>query len=357
MRIVISYLFLLWFVSNLTNSANAQAIATIDGEQISAEQLERFVNEQMAARKIPGLSLAIINNGNIAFAKNFGVKNAVTLEPVDERTIFEACSISKPVFAYFVLKQIEKGILDLDKPLCEYYLDPDLDASDERHRQLTARMVLCHASGFPNWRADGADKLAFQSIPGIKYGYSGEGYQLLSRVLAHILKKTDVELNDVFQEDIVKPLGIQSMNFTWNASLEPLKAFSHREGKPTDNTSQGPENWFGSAGSLHTNANDYARFLINVLDEKNNVGAQLLALQTNMPTEPDGLHRSMGFPQKIVQGKVRYFHLGNNSDARAYCHFYQNEGMGVVMFGNCDNFFSSGFGQSLLLYLHEEVPY
>ena len=349
-------LTLLIALFSLHNIGHAQELTTIEGRGISSVELEDFVDKQMISRQVPGFSLAIIHKGNVAYVKNFGVKNAATRVPVDEETIFEACSISKPVFAYFVLKQVEKGVLDLDKPLCEYYLDPDVELSDPNYQLLTARMVLCHASGLPNWRSQDSRKLVFMSAPGVTYGYSGEGYQLLARVLCHVLMKTDVELNDQFQEDVVNPLGIRSMNFTWDKSLESLKAFSHRNGEPTDNSSQGPADWFGAAGSLHTNARDYAKFLVAIMDQDDRIGKQLLELQLALPAEPNEPPRSMGFPHKIVRGRVRYFHLGNNTDTRAYCHFYQPEGIGVVMFGNCDNFFSSGFGQSVLKFLDEEVP-
>lgn len=62
------------------------------------------------------------------------------------------------------------------------------------------------------------------------YGYSGEGYQYLARVLGKILNKSDVELNDYFQEEVVKPLKVKSMNFTWDNKLRPFKAYSHRKG-------------------------------------------------------------------------------------------------------------------------------
>ncbi len=337
----------------------ARSISTIKGNKILVTALDAFVNKQMDSLHIPGLSLAVINSGKIAYYKNYGVKNSETGEKVNDHTIFEACSVSKPVFAYFVLKQVEKGILQLDKPLHTYYTDPKIDTTDGYYRLVTARMVLNHCSGFPNWRKDEDDSnpLLFISKPGTKYGYSGEGYQYLARVLGKILRKSDQELNDYFQEEVVQSLEIASMNFTWKDTLQPLKAFSHSKGKPTDNTSQGPPDWFGAAGSLHTSAKDYAKFLVAIMNSRNKVGKKLITLQTGLPTEPDSLYRSFGFPYKISKGKIRYYHMGNNSDTRAYCHFYKNEGMGIVMFGNCDNFFSAGFAQKLLAYMEEEVIY
>ncbi len=347
------------FAQPVLGTGEGKSITTIKGNKILVAALDMFINKQMDSLNIPGLSLAVINKGKIVYYKNYGVKNSETGEKVNNNTIFEACSVSKPVFAYFVLKQVEKGILQLEKPLYTYYTDPKIDTTNGYYKLVTARMVLNHCSGFPNWRKDEDDSnpLFFINKPGTKYGYSGEGYQYLARVLGRILHKTDQELNDYFQAEVVQPLKIASMNFTWHDTLQPLKAFSHRKGKPTDNTSQGPPDWFGAAGSLHTSAKDYAKFLLAIMNKNNKLGKKLLTLQMGLPTEPDSLYRSFGFPYKLTNAGMRYYHMGNNSDARAYCHFYKNEGIGIVMFGNCDNFFSSGFAQKLLAYMEEEVNY
>ncbi|KOY86409.1 hypothetical protein AD998_09865 [bacterium 336/3] len=339
--------------------SQSKNIETIKGKKISIEQLNTFITNQMDSLNIPGFSLAVINNGKIVHYKNYGVKNLETKEKVNEQTIFELCSVSKPVFAYFVLLQVQKNILDLDKPLYLYYTDSKIDTVKGYYKEVTARMILNHCSGFPNWRKDEDfnNPLFFIAKPGTKYGYSGEGYQYLARVLGKILKKTDLELNDYFQKEVVKPLKIKSMNFTWNKSLQALKAYSHRKGKPTDNSSQGPADWFGAAGSLHSNAHDYAKFLLQVMNKKNKVSQQLVALNTSLPKEPDSLYRSYGFPYKLTNGKVRYFHSGNNGDAKAYTHFYLEEKFGLVVFSNCDNLFSSMFMHKLFALLEEEMTY
>ncbi len=336
-----------------------KSIVTIKGRIITFEHLDAFINKQMDSLNIPGLSLAIINDGRIAYYKNYGVKNIDTKEKVDASTIFEVCSVSKPVFAYFVLTQVKKGMLDLDKPLYTYYTDPKIDTSKGYYKLVTARMVLNHCSGFPNWRKDEDENntLYFINKPGTQYGYSGEGYQYLARVLGKILNKSGIELNDYFQKEVVQTLHINSMNFTWNKNMQRLKAWSHKNGKPTDNGSQGPADWFGAAGSLHCTAKDYAKFLLSIINSKNKIGNQLLSLNTSLPKEPDNLYRSFGFPYKITDGKIRYYHSGNNSDTRAYTHFYLKEKLGLVMFSNCDNFFSSKFVNKIFIYLDEEMTY
>lgn len=237
----------------------------LDNREIRTDSLRRFIEKDMALFKIPAISIAVINDGKIIFADNIGVKNQVTKEKVNQYSIFEACSLSKPVFAYFVMKQVQKGAIDLDKPLYQYYKEENIEWG-ENYKSLTVRMILCHASGFPNWREHANEKLKFLFPPGTRYGYSGEGYQYLARVLMHILKTDDTGLNALFQKEVVKPLRVQSMNFIWNEELSKIKVYSHSKGLPTDNGSQGPADWFGCAGSLHTNAGDYAKLLVKLLD-------------------------------------------------------------------------------------------
>ena len=106
--------------------------------------------------------------------------------PITAETIFEGASLSKSVFAFFVLTYVEEGKLSLDKPLYEYLPYDDID-HDDRYKKIIARMVLSHRSGFPNWRRDEADgKLKIKFEPGTQYHYSGEGYQYLAMVLRHI---------------------------------------------------------------------------------------------------------------------------------------------------------------------------
>jgi len=144
-------------------------INTVSGKKITTEAMDQFLKNQMDSLELPGLSIAIINDGKIVYHRALGVTNANTKEKadfchiplsgpnankneqMDEYSIFEAGSLSKPLFAYFVMRMVDKGLLSLDTPLYKYLLYPDI-AQDERYKFITARMVLCHTSGFPNWR-------------------------------------------------------------------------------------------------------------------------------------------------------------------------------------------------------------
>jgi CubicO group peptidase (beta-lactamase class C family) len=100
---------------------------------------------------VPGLSAAMIGRGMIEHAYYLGVRDIRTKEPVNAGTVFEAASLSKPVVAYAALQLVDPGKLDLDEPLSHIVpvLVPD-ESSD-----ITARHVLTHTTGLPNWNRSG----------------------------------------------------------------------------------------------------------------------------------------------------------------------------------------------------------
>ena len=357
--IIILQVFLATFypIVACSQKPEAKVIRTIGGKTIAIADFEKYLSGQMDSLKIPGLSIAVINNGSIVYSRNMGVKNVVSKEPAGPGTIFEACSLSKPIFAYFSLLMAARGVLDIDTPLYRYYMDKEVDYSNPFFTALTARMVLNHASGWPNWRDNKTELLKFKFKPGTRSGYSGEGYQHLKRVLNYRLSTDDDHLNDYLQEAIVEPLHIRSMNYTWLEGMKKDKAFGHIKGRPTDNGPHGDPRQFDAASSLHTDAEGYAKFIVKLMDTTDAVAGRLLQIQDQLPAEGDGLFRSLGFPYKLIRNKIRYYHSGDNGDARSYCHFYKNQGIGLVMFGNSDNFFSSGFAKKVLAFLDEPYPY
>lgn len=144
--------------------------------------LEMEIPKWMEDTKVPGLSIDVIKGGKLAWHRGFGVKDNVSKEPIDNDTMFEAASMSKPVFAYVVMKLCEQGVMNLDTPLTRYTPERFLEG-DPRFDLITARHVLSHTSGFQNWREQGNESLSIHFTPGEKYLYSGEGYNYLQTVV------------------------------------------------------------------------------------------------------------------------------------------------------------------------------
>lgn len=343
--------------SVMINGIVTKEIKMISGRDVSKSDLRTFLLNEMRNLNIPGLSIAIINDKRVIFYENLGVKNFQTNESVDTLTLFEASSLSKPLFAYFTLLLKDRGVLDLDTPIYKWYMDTEVDYSNCLYKSLTASKILNHSSGWVNWRELAGEKLKFIFLPGTESGYSGEGYQFLKRFLMYRLDASDNQLNEYFHQLIVEPIHCSPMGFVWMGSLRDRKAFSHVSGKPTVNLQTSIQSQFDAAGGLVTNAMAYSKFIIAMMNTHDTIANELLTLQTTLPRENDGLFRSFGFPYKEVNNRIRFFHSGSNVGTRSYCHFYRTEGIGIVMLANSDNFFSSGFAKKVLEYLGEQYPY
>jgi len=241
-------------------SSNDMGVVSIANQEIIPfNKLDEFIKNKMDSLEIPGASIAIINDRKVVYHAVKGYSSEEKSK-VTKQTIFEGASISKSVFGYFVMGFVEEGILDLDKPLYQYMTYPDI-ASDHRYKKITARMVLCHRSGFPNWRTDTpGDSLFLQFEPGSAYSYSGEGYQYLSKVLSHILKTDDVGLEALFQKRIASPLGMERTRFIQDTYNMEHKAQPYVNGTWYKRRDMG--NIFGSAFSIHSEALDFSKWII-----------------------------------------------------------------------------------------------
>jgi CubicO group peptidase (beta-lactamase class C family) len=229
-------------------------------------KLERDLPAMMADAKVPGLSAAIIRDGRLFWRRAFGLKDSATKAPVHVDTIFEAASMSKPVFAYAVMKLSERKVIDLDTPLT-HYASERLIEGDPRLDLITARHVLSHTSGFQNWRSK-AEPLAIHFQPGERFSYSGEGYSYLESVVTHLVGQP---FDPFMKANVLVPFQMTSSGYVWNGMFEQQMALPHdRGGKPLPRKRSSAEDVarYGSSGALLTTPTDYARFLIEVIAPK-----------------------------------------------------------------------------------------
>jgi CubicO group peptidase (beta-lactamase class C family) len=304
------------------------------------EQIKTYLQDAF----VPGISIAVIEKGRISWQGAFGVKNAETGEPVTETTVFEAASMSKPVFSYGVLKLVDKGMLDLDKPLADYLAGADLksiyppvaSASDARWKKITARMVLTHRTGFPNWF--GRSSLRFVYDPGQRFSYSGEGFSLLG---AAVIVITGRSLNEFIQELVFDPLQMKASSFVWRPDYDASFTASHDMLGQRTNRSKATQ--FLPGASLYSTAADYARFLI-ALGSGAGLSKQTWQEMTQSQVEVTGRDEKPCFtwglgvginqPEKDV---TTLWHWGDNGDLKSYFEIIPKQRRGVVFFMNGTN--------------------
>lgn len=324
---------------------------TIDGEWKKPSQAESFLFQVLDKSGATALSVAVVQGSDVVFQKSMGIVDKKTNKRVNEQTVFRTASLSKPVFAYLVMKLVEEGLLDVDKPLYQYldrplYEYPDYAdlKDDERYKLLTTRILLSHQSGFPNWRVINRDRrLDFKFAPGKMFKYSGEGYKLLQFILEEITGK---DFNCLAKEKVFLPLEMTNSSFLWEKRFDGNFAVNLRTGlrRNIEKTRIFPN----AAASLLTNTADYAKFLLAVMNGKGlnpdslelmlepqvNITSQSLhAPQNTDPKIHETIHLawSMGWGRfRCSQGEA-IFHVGFEEGCDNYAVVFLDRRAGIVL--------------------------
>jgi CubicO group peptidase (beta-lactamase class C family) len=311
-----------------------------------AARLSQRIPDLMTQAGVQGVQVAVLSRGKPGWHGAFGVANAETGAPVTDASVFEAASLSKPVFAYAVLTLADAGLIGLDTPISQY-LPGRYDVGDDaRLALITPRHVLSHQSGFPNWRA-GSDALKIYFTPGERFSYSGEGFVYLAAAVERITGQT---LEAFMRRTVFDPLGMTSSSYVWQSRYESRKVYNHGllgelAGRRTP--------WrANAAASLHTTAEDYARFVSAVIAGKGLRPATARALMSPQ-SRPDerGINTATAAPTGRFAPSLAWglgigleqegegwslWHWGDNGTTKAYVAASPQRGIGVVLFANAD---------------------
>jgi len=252
-------------------AAQQLAIERLDGSKINPAEIDATVTRVMHAAEVTGVGIAIFDRGKVAYLKTYGVRDKERNLPLAEDSVMTAASFSKVAFAYMVMQLVDEKRLDLDKPVYQYLPKPlpeypvykDL-ADDQRYKRITAKMLLSHTSGFPNWRWFNDDrKLNISFEPGSRYAYSGEGINLLQLVVETITNKP---LQELMKTHVFDPFGMTRSSMVWESRFESDYANGYDEWGRSLGPERRPE--ANAAGSMQTTVADFARFMQAVLQGK-----------------------------------------------------------------------------------------
>ncbi len=302
-------------------------------------KIDEFIAYYMQYYGIPGVQIAVITNGEVSYSKAFGYANTYTKEPLEINTLMEGASMTKPMFAFAVMRLVEKGIVDLDRPLYKDATPPKDIANNPWAKLITPRMVLYHKTGLPNWAEDTPDgKLFFKFKPGTGIGYSGTAFTFLRRAVEGMTNKS---ITEIMNEEVIKPLGLQNTYFKdTKEGLAQRTANGHyfKQARIKD-IPQDPE----MASSVHTNAEAYANFLL-AIHRKEGLSRKTYDVMVH-PTVRRDEHNEQKNVSKHYYGLgwslqnspffgLSYGHSGSNGDFKCTSIIYEKSNNGFVVMTN-----------------------
>ncbi len=251
----------------LAATASAQRLHRLDGTTLPPEHARAIADAELTRDRVTGAQIALLHNGRTVWTYAYGLRDVEHHLPMTPDTYIWAASITKSVFATWVMTLVEQRRLDLDKPIADYmpgglsgyYHDTTLLTADPRYRKITPRMLLSHTSSLCNYApADMPDgKLRIQYDPGTRYAYSGEGLTLLQYVMEQAV--THEPLEKSMQHDLFTPLAMNATSLTWNNRFLANNAV--RYGSTGNFLNFTRKDNARASGSMATSVNDLSRFL------------------------------------------------------------------------------------------------
>ena len=243
------------------------SIRRLDGSKISIQEADAFARKTLDAAHVTGAQIAVLNRGRLVWSAAYGLRRREPELPMDRETTTWAASITKSVFATYVMQLVERGEFNLDepiarqlpKPLNEYeaYRETGSEiVKDPAWATVTPRMLLAHSSGLANFAFIEPDKkMHLRFPPGTQFLYSGEGINVVQFVIE---QKKQRLLNELMQDAVFAPLGMRRTAIIYREEFEANVADRYdTEQKFRAKTQRFPAR---AAGSMTASAEDLARF-------------------------------------------------------------------------------------------------
>jgi CubicO group peptidase (beta-lactamase class C family) len=256
-------------------TVSGEGIERLDGSRISIEDADAFASKTLTAAHVTGAQLAVINKGRLVWSAAYGMRRKDPPLAMDRETTTWAASITKGVFATYVMQLVEKGEIDLDEPVAKQLAKPlnEYDAykdtaselvHDPQWQAVTPRMLLSHSAGLLNFAFLEPDKkMHLHFKPGSRFQYSGEGINLVQFVAEQKFHKP---LDQLMQDAFFTPLEMRRTGLIYRQEFaaDVADRYDLNE-KFRSQTKRFPAR---GAGSMTTSAEDLAKFLTALLDDR-----------------------------------------------------------------------------------------
>lgn len=311
---------------------------------------------RMTDLKVPGVSIAVIHEGRIEWARGFGVTRPDG-PPVTEQTLFQAASISKPVFALAVLHLVDAGKLNLDASVNDYLKDWKLPDNDfTRQSKVTLRGVLSHSAGltvhgFAGYAADAKIPGTTQVLdgtppansaairvdipPGSRFRYSGGGFVLAQQLLTDV---TGTPLPKLLNDSVLAPLGMTRSTFQQPlpaARLSEVAMPFSGDGNPLQ---EGPHVYPEvAAAGLWTTPTDLAHYALGVQAALAGKSTKVISARTaRAMLTPVIEKQGLGLHVSGSTARKYFMHGGANAGYRCLLVAYE-DGEGAIVMTNSES--------------------
>jgi CubicO group peptidase (beta-lactamase class C family) len=314
--------------------------------------------ERMSYYRVPGISLAVIDNYQIEWAKAYGIKKVSLSDPVTTETLFQAGELSQPVAALAVLSFVEKGILNLDEDINRYLTTWKIKTNrNTRKTPVSLRHLLSHSSGanlpvLPGYK-QGKNLPTIQQVlngkkpasnpplnidfePGLQVRFSWGGYAILQLLLSEFRNDP---FTTVLDKTVLTPLKMSHSTFaaTPPVPLEHEAASGHlREGQPLEGK------WLNypaqAASGLWTTPTDMANFALAVINTAMGKTQSIISPQTaRTMLTPQAGNQGLGFSVDDIDDNLNINIKGGTEGFQTYIILYPQKGQGAVLMTNSAN--------------------
>ena len=341
-------------------------------------ELEKYLKQVVAAQHPPGLSVAVVKDGELVYANGFGVADGPRNVKVTRDTVYHWWSMTKIPTAVAVMQLNERGLLDIDDPISNYLPFFKVAYKGTEQENISIRLVLNHSSGLPDampelvtWlHSEGDppvnqtelvldkfpeyDKLVF--APGEKTRYTNWGYMVLGALIEAVSGQT---YEGYVIDNILQPLGMQNTNFIYTEAMAENEAIGsqHLVDMYTPffpilklnyiiRERAGLRYWFHRVYNDQTSptgligpVTDIAQFMIAYLNEGDSIlQSETISLMNNVSnllSSPGDSVRGLGWQANLINDGRHYLtHSGGGPGFATILRVYPEENLGVVVMGN-----------------------
>lgn len=373
-RLLVSLLALTVLVSTLVPATPARAAGNATATADLLERIDQYITDAVKSTEISGFSVAVVQNGQLAMVKGYGLTAGNGGRPVTPETVFPLASTTKPITVTAILQLRDQGRLDLDDPV-QKHLPWFRVADAEASRQITIRHLITHTSGIPevggtlllqNPSVAGSAEEGVRALaniklfapPGQTYRYSNLGYSTLGLIVEQVSGKPfDVYL----QEQILGPLGMAKTATLLNKLPQADAAVLHvRHFLGQDEVDPLATPWLVPAGAGPVSTpSDMAKFLVAHMEAGpvQLLGPATLAeAHTGSAPKGNGELYGLGWMVKGLNGTRLVYHSGGTYGAMSWVGMLPDQKAGVVVMGNLTSAYTWGIGQNVARILAGQEP-